>query len=118
MKASVIREMSLTEIKERIENEKSAYHKMKMNHVVSNLENPIKLKFARKAIARLSTELTKRENEEAGTGTATEVKAKKATPKIEKKIVAEEAAAKETVEADVVEESDENQPEEQAGEKA
>lgn len=118
MKASVIREMSLSEIRERIETEKSAYHKMKMNHVVSNLENPIKLKFARKAIARLSTELTLRENAEAsGTAPAPTAKAEKTTgaapdasteakPKVE-------AGEKETVEieaeAEVVEESDQNE---------
>lgn len=61
MKSSVIREMSSAEIREQIENEKSMFLKLKMNHLVSNLENPIKLKYARKTIARLSTELTKRD---------------------------------------------------------
>jgi len=61
MKSSVIREMSLTELKERIENEKTMLIKLRMNHLVSSLENPLKLKYARKTIARLSTELTKRE---------------------------------------------------------
>ena len=66
MKAAVIREMSSVEIQERIDNEKNAYQKLKMNHVVSSLENPLKLKYARKTIARLSTELTKRAGAEAG----------------------------------------------------
>jgi len=65
MKAAVIREMSSVEIQERIDNEKNAYQKLKMNHVVSSLENPLKLKYARKTIARLSTELTKRAGEES-----------------------------------------------------
>ena len=62
MKSSVIREMSLAEIREKIEVEKNMYLKLRMNHVVSSLENPLKLKYARKTIARLCTELTKREN--------------------------------------------------------
>jgi len=66
MKAAVIREMSSVEIQERIENEKIAYQKLKMNHVVSSLENPLKLKYARKTIARLSTELTARAAQEGG----------------------------------------------------
>ncbi len=35
--------------------------KMKLNHAVSPLDNPMKLRFARKNIARLLTELKKRE---------------------------------------------------------
>lgn len=100
MKAGVIREMSSTEIEERIETEKSAYHKMKMNHVVSNLENPLKLKFARKAIARLSTELTKRENEENSTTKVAKTPAKTAKAKVEVEVEVE------TVE---VEKTDENE---------
>ncbi|HIN38768.1 MAG TPA: 50S ribosomal protein L29 [Flavobacteriales bacterium] len=61
MKSSVIREMSLAEIREKIEVEKTMYLKIKMNHAVSSLDNPLKLKYARKTIARLSTELTNRE---------------------------------------------------------
>ena len=71
MKAAVIREMSSVEIQEMIDNEKNAYQKLKMNHVVSNLENPLKLKYARKTIARLSTELTKRAGEDAETTSQT-----------------------------------------------
>jgi large subunit ribosomal protein L29 len=58
--------MSSVEIQERIDNEKIAYQKLKMNHVVSSLENPLKLKYARKTIARLSTELTRRAAQEGG----------------------------------------------------
>jgi len=92
MKASVIREMSSTELRERIENDKGAYQKLKMNHVVSSLENPVKLKYARKAIARMATELTKREREEAaGTATPeTPAAAKKTADVTTEKVVAEE----------------------------
>ena len=97
MKASVIREMSLAEIRERIDTEKSAYQKLKMNHVVSSLENPVKLKYARKAIARLSTELTKRE---AGESTDATVKAptKTKAAKAEETAPVEEVKSEETAE--------------------
>ncbi|MBL4752796.1 MAG: 50S ribosomal protein L29 [Flavobacteriales bacterium] len=84
MKASVIREMSLTELRERIENDKSSYQKLKMNHVVSTLENPLKLKYARKAIARMATELTKRERDEVAGSATTKA------PAVAKKVAAKE----------------------------
>lgn len=64
MKNSVIREMSTPELVERLEEEKKQLTKMKINHAVSPLENPMKLKFYRKAIARIKTELRRRELEE------------------------------------------------------
>ena len=55
--------MNLTteEIKEKIETEKAALTKMKMNHAVSPLENPMLIRTTRRNIARLMTELRKRE---------------------------------------------------------
>ncbi|MDR2038073.1 MAG: 50S ribosomal protein L29 [Bacteroidales bacterium] len=61
MNTSEIRELSTKELIERIENEKNMLTKMKLNHAVSPLDNPMKLRFARKNIARLLTELKKRE---------------------------------------------------------
>lgn len=61
MKASVVREMTTQEIKDKLENEKQAYAKAKMAHTISPLENPLTLKATRKDIARLSTELRNRE---------------------------------------------------------
>ncbi|MEY4110996.1 MAG: ribosomal protein [Bacteroidota bacterium] len=52
--------MSDTEITEKIGTEISSLTKMKMNHAVSPLENPLKLRHSRREIARLKTELTKR----------------------------------------------------------
>jgi len=60
IKPSAIREMSDTEIIEKIGTEISSLTKMKMNHAVSPLENPLKLRHSRREIARLKTELTKR----------------------------------------------------------
>ena len=104
MKAAVIREMSSTEIRERIDNEKTAYQKLKMNHVVSSLENPIKLKYARKAIARLSTELTNRERNETEGSTSTAAPAKAEQPVD----TSPEEEIKETEDTVAVEETDED----------
>lgn len=61
MKNSEIREFTTKEILERIETEKSHLVKLKMNHAVSPLDNPVKIREARKNIARMMTELRKRE---------------------------------------------------------
>lgn len=65
MKNSEIRELSLKELKERIDTERENLVRLKMNHAVSPLDNPIKLKDSRKDIARLLTELRKRELSES-----------------------------------------------------
>jgi len=61
MKTSEIKDLTTEEIKEKIETEKAALTKMKMNHAVSPLENPMLIRMTRKNIARLMTELRKRE---------------------------------------------------------
>ena len=61
MKISEIRELSTQEILERIENENTALVRMKLNHAISPLDNPNKIKELRRTIARLKTELHQRE---------------------------------------------------------
>ena len=61
MKTSEIKDLTTDEIREKIETEKAALTKMKMNHAVSPLENPMLIRTTRKNIARLMTELRKRE---------------------------------------------------------
>ena len=60
-KKSEIKDLTTEEIKEKIETEKAALTKMKMNHAVSPLENPMLIRTTRRNIARLMTELRKRE---------------------------------------------------------
>ena len=50
MKQSVILEMSTDEIKEKIEAETNMLTKLKLNHAVSPLENPLKIKNMRKIL--------------------------------------------------------------------
>ena len=61
MKMSEIRELSDQELTERIDNEEQFFVKQKLNHAVSPLDNPNKLKETKKNIARLKTEKRARE---------------------------------------------------------
>jgi len=61
MKSSEIKELSTKELVEKIDTEKTHLTRMKLNHAVSPLDNPLKIQEARKNIARLMTELRKRE---------------------------------------------------------
>jgi len=60
MKQSVIRELSTGELKERLEVEKKQLLKLKFNHAVSPLENPMKIQAYKKTVARLETEVRAR----------------------------------------------------------
>ena len=64
MKQNVIREMSTGELLERLEEEQKQLRKLRMNHAVSPLENPQKIKDYRRTVARIQTELRRRELEE------------------------------------------------------
>lgn len=65
MKQSVIKEMKTDELQERLQIEVDQYTKMKLNHSVSQLENPLSIRMKRRAIARIKTELRKRELEQS-----------------------------------------------------
>jgi len=60
MEQKVIKEFTTGEIIERKDEEKRQLTKLKLNHAVSPLENPNKIKSYRKTIARLETELRRR----------------------------------------------------------
>ena len=63
MKMSEIKELTNKELEERIETDKNNLVRMRLNHVVSPLDNPMKLKFMRKDIARMMTEINRRQSE-------------------------------------------------------
>ena len=65
MKQSVIKELTTEELHERLEDEVDGVQKMKLNHVVSQLESPIVLRTKRRTIARLKTEISRRELEQS-----------------------------------------------------
>lgn len=62
MKAIVLTEMPINELNDLLESEKERLVKLKMSHAVSPLENPLSIKVARKQVARIMTELSKRKN--------------------------------------------------------
>ena len=62
MKAIVLTEMPINELNDLLDSEKERLVKLKMSHAVSPLENPLTIKFARKQVARIMTELSKRKN--------------------------------------------------------
>lgn len=61
MKQSVIKDLSTAELVDKLTEETGSLSRMQMSHAVSPLENPIKIRDARKSIARIRTELRKRE---------------------------------------------------------
>jgi len=65
MKQKVIQELSTPELVERLAEEKQQLVKLKLNHAVSPIENPQKIKEQRRTIARMHTEIRKRQINEA-----------------------------------------------------
>ena len=63
MKAAEIREMSIADIRERIEIEKANLDTVKINHTISPLEDTSKIAKARKDIARMMTILAEKESQ-------------------------------------------------------
>lgn len=61
MKYAEIKELSVEEIKERIKEEQANLTKLKFNHAVSAVENPMQIRTLRRTIAKLNTELKARE---------------------------------------------------------
>ena len=62
MKAQVLTDMPENELHDLLVKEREKLIKMKMSHAVSPMENPLQIKFTRKAIARVMTELSNRRN--------------------------------------------------------
>jgi large subunit ribosomal protein L29 len=61
MKNSEVREFSDKELLERIESEKETLVRLRLNHAVSPLDNPMKIRDTKKNIARLLTEFRNRD---------------------------------------------------------
>lgn len=64
MKQVDIQDLSVDDLVEKLQEQKSVLGKFKLSHAVSPLENPMQIGGVRKTIARLSTELRKRELQE------------------------------------------------------
>ena len=62
MKNTEIKDLTTKELDEKIQEERKNLEHMKLNHAVSPLENPLKIKYSRRMIARLVTESNRRKN--------------------------------------------------------
>ena len=57
MKNSELRGLSVDELKSKLAVEKESYKKLKFAHAITPIENPMKIREARKLIARIETEI-------------------------------------------------------------
>ena len=57
MNQSEVLKLSNEELKEQLVEQKMKYNELKMAHAVSPLENPIQIRFIRRSIARIITEI-------------------------------------------------------------
>lgn len=60
MKTQVLTDMPLNELNDLLVTERDRLVKMKMSHAVSPMENPMQIKFARRTVARIMTEMSRR----------------------------------------------------------
>ena len=65
MKNSEIKALTLDELNSKIAAERENYSKLKFAHAVTPIENPMKIRDARRLIARLHTELSNKKNQQA-----------------------------------------------------
>lgn len=61
MKTREIKELNNKEILERMDVEKERLDRLKLNHAISPLDNPLQIKEVRRTVAQLATELRQRE---------------------------------------------------------
>jgi large subunit ribosomal protein L29 len=65
MKQEDIKQLSTSDLTDRIKEQKNSLAKLKLNHSVSPIENPATITDSRKTVARLQTELRARQIAEA-----------------------------------------------------
>lgn len=61
MKNTEIKNLSVEDLKNKLAEDRAVYNKLKLAHRISPVENPIQIRDLRKNIARLETELTKKQ---------------------------------------------------------
>ena len=60
MKKQVYTDMPLNELNDLLVSERQKLMKMKMSHSVSPMENPMQIKYSRRTVARIMTEISRR----------------------------------------------------------
>ncbi|MEY4835085.1 MAG: ribosomal protein [Bacteroidota bacterium] len=61
MKQSEIKNLSVADLQAKLVQVKKAYNDLKMAHAISPIENPLQMRTLRRSVARIATEITKRE---------------------------------------------------------
>ena len=61
MKKEQIKQIATNDLKDRLEKMEMEYRQLKINHSISPIDNPAKITADRKMIARVKTELRRRE---------------------------------------------------------
>jgi large subunit ribosomal protein L29 len=61
MKQSEIKNLSAAELQEKLGELKRTYTDLKVAHTISPIDNPLQIRSIRRTVARLATEITKRE---------------------------------------------------------
>ncbi|HEX2616070.1 MAG TPA: 50S ribosomal protein L29 [Flavobacteriales bacterium] len=60
-KGQELKDLTVVELQDKLQEERGALGKLRFNHAVSPVESPAQLRTKRKSVARLLTELRKRE---------------------------------------------------------
>ena len=63
MKNSEIRDLSLEDLQEAFEGTQKKLDDLTMAHAITPLENPMQIRETRRTVARIATEITKRQNQ-------------------------------------------------------
>ncbi len=61
MKQSEIKDLSIAELQEKLSQLKKTYADLKTAHTISPIENPLQLRGVRRSVARVATEISKRD---------------------------------------------------------
>jgi len=61
MRQSEVKESSIAELQEELSKSQKMYSDLRIAHAMTPLEDPLQLRKVRRSIARIATELTKRE---------------------------------------------------------
>lgn len=61
LKREDLNSLTVSDLKQKLQDDTSLLQKLKFNHSVTPLDNPMQIKITRREIARLKTEIRKRE---------------------------------------------------------
>jgi large subunit ribosomal protein L29 len=61
MKQSEIKDLSVADLQSKLVQLKKTYADLKIAHAISPIENPLQIRSVRRSVARIATEISKRE---------------------------------------------------------